>query len=934
MRFPNPIAEPSTPAGVFMSRYKWLSRWAVQFARNDRAVADDLIQETFLRFSQANLQVAEIRDAEALLYTYLQHVYLAHMREVTHHSFVSLAGAKLDALALGQLTGPDVDRIETQNILRRIAAFVAWRKQTSKSASIVGLRFFHGYLPDEIASIALVSREAVDERLHKGRNEVRLHLLDAEKLRKIQHGGPAEIFPSKVVIPTDEFLGELRIQLSHSPHGACISAEQLAARYVKSPEVPVRRDLLSHLVSCSRCLAVAEQASRHGQHPRAPGGAGRIMRMERRKPAGELPLPSANEMVRRAERRMKEIFEHRPTALIVAVNGEILASRDIRASFNGIKVEVLTRDLKFIEILNEYGVSLLSWAVESTPPHSDPILRRVAEFSMGRRLGVDLHFSAQRLVIEVQYHDPSQGEGTLVSFATLASSVEEQDEEEARPLQTGRSFATAHGRRLLGGWKRFKLTPLIATGFVCAAILAMIFTFRLQRFSRVKPAELLRRAAASETRDVENAQSGVILQRVRIRSRQGEFERSIYRDPEGKRHTKERAMDEKKMRLKKRLAEAGISWDAPLSATSFQEWQAQNHTKSESVQSLSDKLLSLRVETEGSEVEQETLTIRLSDFHPIGRTAEFRDLGTVEIAELNYAVVPWTTIDVDLIDGASRSSDAIPRARRPLQLPQRVLPLSDAELDITELEVRIALHETQADSTDRLTLSRSSTGVMVSGLLEDDTQKLNLHRRLMLIPHVSTDLKTVSDVSQRPDGDSPPASVQITTVIAEPSLLETFLLKHGRTRDVASDLADRFFKSSSTLLRANKALLRLRERFPPGKLTPEAAELRGRLLTSWQSELDAALGEEAEVIHQAGIQTQQDEAARSGPTDMNAGIEENHILVKELMGQGSPGTRTAPMVLTELGRLVESLRTAANQENAKVSQETSPGIPSVQPVKP
>src|SRR5438477_7678071 len=172
------IPEAGTPADLFMRRYKWLLRWSMHFTRNDRAVAEELIQDTFLRFSQANLKVAEIRDPEALLYTYLEHVHMTHRREVRRHSFISLADANLDALALGLLTGPDVDRIETQNILRRIASYVAWRKQTSKSASIVALRFFHGYLPEEIARMALVSREAVDERLHKGRNEARLHLLD------------------------------------------------------------------------------------------------------------------------------------------------------------------------------------------------------------------------------------------------------------------------------------------------------------------------------------------------------------------------------------------------------------------------------------------------------------------------------------------------------------------------------------------------------------------------------------------------------------------------------------------------------------------------------------------------------------------------------------------------------------------------------------
>lgn len=921
-----------------MSRYKWLSRWAMHFARNDKATAEDLIQDTYLRFSQANLKIEDIRDAEALLYTYLQYVHLAHLREVARHSFTSLAEAKLDALALGLPTGPDVDRIETQNILRRIAAYVAWRKQTSKSASIVALRFFHGYLPEEIAHIALVSREAVDERLHKGRSEVRLHLLDAEKLREMQHGGPVEIFPAKFAVPTDELLGELRNQLFYASHGACMSSQQLVTRYRKSPDEPIRRDLLAHIVSCRKCLAVVEQIFRQNQHPDGPGIAGGIIAMGRRGPQREHPLSSAKDIenvVRRSERKLKEIFEHRPTSLIVAVNGEILASRDIGASFNGLKVEVLARDLKFVEVLNEYGISLLSWVVESTPPHSDPVVHRQAEFSMGRRLEVDLQFSVQKLVIEVQYHDPSYRDVPSPSLMTADFTSNEEDEAEAALEKAEDTGATLFGRNLLKQWEGFRLTPLTTTVFVCTVLLAIFFMLRMQGHSRIKPAEFLQRATTSERQAVQGAKSGIILQQVSIRSGQGAFERSIYRDPQGKHHLKEQPLDEKKMRLKMRLAEAGISWDAPLSAASFQEWQTHNHIKAESVHSVGGKFLTLRVDTEGSDVEQETLTIRATDFHPIGKTVAFRDLGTVEIAELNYAVVPWSTINQDLFESDSSSrSGTVANAPQSLLLPQRRLPLSDIELDLTELEVRTALHEFHADSTDRLTISRSVTGVQVNGLVEDEKQRSDVKRRLDFIPHVSTKLETVDDASLRPESTIPAASVQLVSVVAEPSLLETFLLKQGGSREVSSDVADRLFTASTSLLRANKALSQLKARFPRDRLSPNALDLYNRLLASWHGELEAALGKESEAIQQTGMQIPPHEAVISGSIDMNAEIENNRALLKELIGHDASDAHPAPVVLADLARSVASLRQGANEEYEKVSRTTSPDVSSARNMHP
>ena len=937
MRFRNSIPEPSTATDLFMSRYKWLSRWAMQFARNDKGTAEDLIQDTYLRFSQANLKVEDIRDAEALLYTYLEYVHLAHLREVARHSFTSLAEAKLDALALGLPTGPDVDRIETQNVLRRIAAYVAWRKQTSKSASIVALRFFHGYLPEEIAHIALVSREAVDERLHKGRSEVRLHLLDAGKLREIQHGGPIEIFPSKFAVPTDELLGELRSQLFCASHSACMSAQQLVARYRKSPDVPIRRDLLAHIVSCRNCLAVVEQIFRQNRPSGGPDSAGGIIAMGRRGPQREQQLSSAKDIenvVRRSERRLKEIFEHRPTSLIVAVNGEILASRDIGASFNGLKVEVLARDLKFVEILNEYGISLLSWVVESTPPHSDPVVHRLAEFSMGRRLEVDLQFSAQKLVIEVQYHDPSYREISSPSLATVDSTSNEEDEAEAASVKTKNTGSILFGRDLLKQWRGLRLTPLTSTGFVCIVFLAIFFILKLQGFSWIKPAEFLQRATTSERQAVQNAESGVILQQVSIRSSQGAFERSTYRDPESKHHLKEQPLDEKKKRLKARLAEAGIDWDAPLSATSFQEWQTHNHVKSESVHSISEKVLTLRVDIEGSDVKQETISIRATDFHPIGKTVEFRDLGTVEIAELNYAVVPWAMINQDLFESDSSRSGTVGDAPQSLLSTQRRIPPSDVELDMIELEVRTALHEFHVDSTDRLTISRSEIGVQVSGLVEDEKQRLDVKRRLDLIPHVSTNLATVEDASHQPERTIPAASIQLVSVVAEPSLLETFLLKQGGSREVSNEAADRLFAASTSLLRANKALSQLKERFPPDKLSPHALDLYDDLFISWHGELEAALTKELEAIQQTGIQIPPDDEVGSGPIDMNAEIENNRVLLKELIGHDAPDARTAPVVLTDLARSVESLRKGANEEHEKVSRITSPNVPSARNMHP
>jgi hypothetical protein len=650
-----------------------------------------------------------------------------------------------------------------------------------------------------------------------------------------------------------------------------------------------------------------------------------------------LPLSSAKEienLLLRTERRLKEIYEHRPTSLILAVNGEVLASRDIGASFNGLKVEAPTRGLKFIEVLTEHGASLLSWAVESTPPHSDPVVHRVAKFSMGRRLGVDLQFSAHKVIIEAQYQDPFYGEILSPSFAAMARNSDEEDEAEVVLVKPRDSWAAVLHRKLLTQWRRFTFTPLIATGLVCAVVLVAGLFLDLRGFNRVKPGEFMQRAMVSERRDAQSAKSGVILQQVAIRSSQGSFERSIYRDPEGKRHVKRQPLDERKERLKERLAEAGIDWDTPLSAASFAEWQAHSHIKDESVHSVNDKFLTLSVDTEGSDVEQETITIRTADFHPVGRTAEFRDVGTIEIAEVNYAVIPWATVNQGLFENDAFSSGPLAAAPRQLPLLPRPSSLSEVDLDWLELKVRTALHELHADSTDRLTVSRNTSGVQVSGMVEDDKQKLDLKRRLSQFPHVSANLTTVNDATLRPQETKPPGSVQLVSVVAGPSLLETFLLEQGKSREVSNDLADRLFAASSALLRANKAELKLQERFRSDTLSPAALDLYERLLDSWFGELNTALSDESEAIRQTGIQIEPAKPGRSEQAAISAEVEKNRVLLKELIGHDAPATRTAPVVLADLARSVESLRTASNEEHEKVPQRRSPSIPSARNIQP
>jgi hypothetical protein len=99
-------------------------------------------------------------------------------------------------------------------------------------------------------------------------------------------------------------------------------------------------------------------------------------------------------------------------------------------------------------------------------------------------------------------------------------------------------------------------------------------------------------------------------------------------------------------------------------------------------------------------------------------------------------------------------------------------------------------------------------------------------------------------------------------------------------------------------------------------------------------EFDTALRQESDAIQQTGIQISLDNAGRSGPLDVNAGIEKNRALLKELIGHDAPEMRTAPVVLADLARTVESLSIAANEEQGKISHTTSSEGPSATNIHP
>src|SRR5215216_4198695 len=139
--------------GAFIEHYSWLIRWALQLTKNDRARAEDLVQEVFaqLAFRQTNLSC--VNNIPAYLYTALRNIHASEMRLAgrSHRQLPSIVEYNLATTALSACN-PHV-LYQTQDQLRRICYYACVRKDSSRAGSVMILRFFLGYHLSEVALV-------------------------------------------------------------------------------------------------------------------------------------------------------------------------------------------------------------------------------------------------------------------------------------------------------------------------------------------------------------------------------------------------------------------------------------------------------------------------------------------------------------------------------------------------------------------------------------------------------------------------------------------------------------------------------------------------------------------------------------------------------------------------------------------------------------
>src|ERR1044071_258526 len=65
---------------AFVQHYDWLIRWGLQFTNNDRARAEDLVQEVFAQFAFAHTDLSRVQDIPSYLYVTLRNTHVSAIR--------------------------------------------------------------------------------------------------------------------------------------------------------------------------------------------------------------------------------------------------------------------------------------------------------------------------------------------------------------------------------------------------------------------------------------------------------------------------------------------------------------------------------------------------------------------------------------------------------------------------------------------------------------------------------------------------------------------------------------------------------------------------------------------------------------------------------------------------------------------------------------
>jgi RNA polymerase sigma factor (sigma-70 family) len=477
---------------TFVVRYDDLRRWAERLCDGQVHDAEDLLQDAFIEFVRRRPALEDIQDLDAYLRTMLRNMHVSDIRRGQRLKRGGRSCVDFDCLELA-VAGMDPRSAWDRRLeLELLCQYACIRKETSKSASVLILRFFHDYLPSEIARLMCSNRRAVDEWLRLARGEAR---------RFLENPGSPDCGVSGVTLAVDSPGGadlgkRLRQTVFAHRTGWCLSRSEINALYASPDAETLGHATLSHLVSCPLCLSLATRAAglaplEDRLPPEDGGGAGTGGVRELR------PAARKDRLRATLRRALERAEEQRPSELVIAANGFEVSSQVVQPGHNEHTVRPnIGAEIGFVELLSETGARLAY--LEIQPPPQGAIEQGVeVGTSDGRRVALRVRFDQPWPEIQATYDDPGLDAAPMLPEVPVVPP-------EPRP-----GFGDA-----LRAW----LWP----GFALASLAAILFVAGL--LVHRQPTSVPAVSAATLIRDAETRERTLDNRRDRIVHRVMEFE--------------------------------------------------------------------------------------------------------------------------------------------------------------------------------------------------------------------------------------------------------------------------------------------------------------------------------------------------------------------------------------------------------------------------
>jgi RNA polymerase sigma factor (sigma-70 family) len=397
---------------IFLEHYDWLLRVALTFTRGSRSRAEDLVHDLFVQFLLKLKGLEEVDDMRGYLYGMLRNVYASQLRRASRHAIQQLSILDHDSISVGLRAYDFSDQLETLSVLTRACEFVCYRKETTLTASIFILRYFHCYYPDEIATLLGTSRDTVDKWLSRGRAEAKKYLAEPYPIPvAVEKTAPRQ---SSNTNSSLDFFSRLRGMIFASCVTSCEPLRRKKQAPLSIQILTLSTQELAHLVSCAACLNRRSrqhgllgldertfdepyQRNDRGGPPAGGSGAGTLVPSPRKLRANKL---------RQGYARTRELIQHYPTELSIAVDGHIRTSHVISSSVSLLNLTVDAKErVEFVEILSEQGVRFLM--LDRADLETLTLRRYDIALSDGRLLEVEIVPDVPGPCIQVSYRDPN-----------------------------------------------------------------------------------------------------------------------------------------------------------------------------------------------------------------------------------------------------------------------------------------------------------------------------------------------------------------------------------------------------------------------------------------------------------------------------------------------------------------------------------------------